>query len=230
MKGVCQKAVNYIMRARNPYSAWRYEVPANSENDSSITGWMVFALASAKDAGLTVDDAAFDGAKSFFEEVTDSGSGRVGYMEWGQASSRITGVNNHFPIDQTETMTAVGLLSRIFMKQSPEDTPVMKKHADLIVSKLPKWHNEGLTNDYYYWYYGTYAMYQMSTFEPSYWKRWNEAMKSALVDHQRKDGDFQGSWDPNGPWGRSGGRVYSTALGVLCLEVYYRYARVLGGR
>ena len=40
----------------------------------------------------------------------------------------------------------------------------------------------------------------------------------------------QGSWDPNGPWGYAGGRVYSTALMVLCLEVYFRYARVTGAR
>mgnify|MGYP000337542782 CR=1 FL=1 len=31
-------------------------------------------------------------------------------------------------------------------------------------------------------------------------------------------------------WGWSGGRVYSTALMVLCLEVYFRYGKVLGAR
>jgi len=55
-------------------------------------------------------------------------------------------------------------------------------------------------------------------------------MKAAVVSSQRKDGSATGSWDPIGPWGFSGGRVYSTALGVLCLEVYFRYARVLGAR
>jgi hypothetical protein len=37
-----------------------------------------------------------------------------------------------------------------------------------------------------------------------------------------------GSWQPFGNgwgrWGRSGGRVYSTALAVLTLEIYYRHA------
>jgi hypothetical protein len=230
LKSRCQHAVNYAQRARNPYGGWRYEVPANGESDTSVTGWMVFALASARDAGLVVDDGALASALAYFDEMTDPGSGRVGYSEPGGASSRVRGINDHYPVDASETMTSVALLGRIFLDQEPGEHPVLEKHAELVVRELPSWSEDGLSNDLYGWYYGTYAMYQMSTFEPSYWKRWNEAMKSALVDHQRKDGDFQGSWDPNGPWGRSGGRVYSTALGVLCLEVYYRYARVLGGR
>ena len=55
-------------------------------------------------------------------------------------------------------------------------------------------------------------------------------MERAVVDSQRKDGDFKGSWDTDGPWAHVGGRVYTTALGVLCLEVYFRYAQVLGAR
>ena len=47
---------------------------------------------------------------------------------------------------------------------------------------------------------------------------------------QRVDGDAAGSWDPDGPWGMVGGRVYSTALALLTLEVQYRYSRVVGAR
>jgi hypothetical protein len=51
-----------------------------------------------------------------------------------------------------------------------------------------------------------------------------------VLESQCKPGASRGSWDPIGPWGFSGGRVYSTAIGVLCLEVYFRYAKVLGAR
>ena len=48
---------------------------------------------------------------------------------------------------------------------------------------------------------------------------------------KRKDGDEKGSWDPQvDPWGDQGGRVYSTAINTLCLEVYYRYDRIMGAR
>ena len=47
-------------------------------------------------------------------------------------------------------------------------------------------------------------------------------------DNQCQEGDNAGSWHPkNDRWASSGGRVYTTALGALCLEVYYRYSQAL---
>ena len=125
-------------------------------------------------------------------------------------------------------MTAVGLLCRFFLGQDPEVDEVMQRHADLLASKPPMWDADGLGNDMYYWYYGSYAMFQMGG--SNFWKPWNESMKEAVVESQRKEGHLRGSWDPVGPWGYAGGRVYSTACMVLCLEVYFRYAQVLGAR
>jgi len=226
-KKATQRAVNYITTARNPYGAWRYDVPPSGDNDTSITGWMVFALKSAEEAGLAVDDDAYAGALSWIDEVTDTSNGRVGYDSQGSASSRIERKNDHYPTDKGEAMTAVGLLSRVFMGQTPEAYPIMTKHADLLLRKLPEWDPDGMGCDMYYWYYGSYALYQMGG---SHWTSWQKAMEKAVVGSQRRDGDEQGSWDPIGPWGFSGGRVYSTALMTLCLEVYFRYAKVLGAR
>ena len=44
-----------------------------------------------------------------------------------------------------------------------------------------------------------------------------------LLATQRKAAPLAGSWDPDPVWGGYGGRIYSTSLGALCLEVYYRY-------
>ena len=56
------------------------------------------------------------------------------------------------------------------------------------------------------------------------------AVGKEILGHQRMDGDEKGSWDPIGPWGRDGGRIYSTALGVLCAEVHHRSSHVFGLR
>ena len=226
-RGPAQRAISFVTTSRNPYGVWRYDASPQGDNDSSVTGWMVFALKSAEESGLTIDSQAFNDAITWFDEVSDPATGRVGYDGIGTASARVTGVNSHYPTDKTETMTAVGLLCRFFLGQDPADEEIMVKHADLLLRNLPEWSNDGLTNDMYYWYYGTYAMYQMGG---RHWKTWNKAMKRAVVESQRKDGAADGSWDPNGPWGFSGGRVYATAKMSLCLEVYFRYSKLLGAR
>lgn len=227
IRGTAQNAVSFITRARNPYGAWRYDMPPIGESDTSVSGWMIFALKSAEEAGLTIDSQAFPDSITFLDDMTDRATGRVGYDTVGSASSRVPVVNDKYPTDKTETMTAVGLLCRFFLGQDPSKEPTMAKHADLMLKSLPTWDPEGLTNDMYYWYYGTYAMYQMGG---KHWDAWNKAMKKAVLESQRKDGAHKGSWDPIGPWGFAGGRVYSTASLVLCLEVYFRYSRVLGAR
>jgi len=228
IRGTAQKAISFVTQARNPYGVWRYEVPPVGDNDSSVTGWMVFALKSAEEAGLKIDSQSFADSITWFDEVTDRQSGRVGYSAIGEPSSRTPGVNDNYPREKTEAMTAVGLLCRFFLGQDPSEDDIMVKHADLMLKTLPEWDDdEGLTNDLYYWYYGSYAMYQMGG---KHWKAWNNAMKKAVLESQDKEGSRKGSWVPNGPWGHAGGRVYSTALCVLCLEVYFRYAKVLGAR
>lgn len=226
MGRTAQRAVNYIVRARDPYGAWRYDVPSIGSADTSVTGWMVFALAAAKDAGVTVDPAAFEGALSWLDEVTDPATGRTGYHSYGSLSSRTT-ANEHFPREGGEAMTAVALLCRFFLEQTPEEEPIMERQAELLRRNPPEWNPEELGCDMYYWYYGSYAMFQIGG---KHWRDWNESMKRALLPSQRQDGDAKGSWDPIGPWGRPGGRIYSTALMTLSLEVYYRYASGVAAR
>jgi len=101
------------------------------------------------------------------------------------------------------------------------------KGAELLLAQPPKWDPPFI--DFYYWYYGTLAMYQVGG---SHFDKWNEAMKTAIIAHQNTDKtkDEFGSWDPVDPWSTEGGRVYSTALNCLCMEVYYRYPRVFGAK
>jgi hypothetical protein len=48
-------------------------------------------------------------------------------------------------------------------------------------------------------------------------------MKETLLSTQLESGPTAGSWDPKDKWEQSGGRLYSTSLRVLMLEVYYRH-------
>ena len=225
-KRSAQKGVDFVVAAQNPYKAWRYDV-RSGENDVSVAGWMVMALKSAKLAELQVSDAPIRDAHEFVKEMTDEESGRTGYMKKGERPVRASGKIAAFPAEESESLTAVGMLVRIFAGEDPKDSAMLKAGAELLSKRLPIWEKNTGKIDMYYWYYGTLAMFQFGGPE---WNAWNRKMLDAIVKTQRTDGNFKGSWDPEDAWGEDGGRVYSTAMMTLCLEVYYRYGRVFGTR
>lgn len=211
-----ERSSDYILKARNAYGAWRYDIPALGENDTSVTGWMVFALKAAEHCGIEIDNDAYVGALSWLDSVTDPETARVGYDAPGSISARVKGINDHYPADSGEAMTAIGILCRFVMGQYPRKKALLERHARLLLRALPVWDPEDLGCDMYYWYFGSHAMALIGGQD---WERWQAAIRPALVDAQQIEGHQAGSWDPLGPWGYSGGRAYATALMVLSLEV-----------
>ena len=88
-----------------------------------------------------------------------------------------------------------------------------------------QWGNNRIgPKDYYLWYNCTLAMCQHGG---ELWKRWNDVVREHVLRLQNKDEQscLRGSWDWQGDcWGSQGGRIYTTALATLTLEVYYRYS------
>lgn len=220
-----QKGADFAQMCRNPYLAWRYGVKPQ-DNDTSVTGWMVMALKSARVAGLDVDDAAFEGALAWLEKVTEPEYGRAGYTARGNGPARPQELMDAFPSDRSESMTAEAAVTRFHCGQTTGDA-ILRKGIDLVGRTPPAWDRDAGTIDFYYWYFGTLATFQAGGDD---WKRWSGALDTALRPHQRgaDSGCARGSWDPVDPWGAEGGRVYSTAVNALSLEVCDRYAKVEG--
>lgn len=225
-KGPAQRGIDFVMASQNPYKAWRYGVRPG-DNDTSVTGWMVMALKSAKMSGLDVNDTALQWARDFVVSMTDEDTGRVGYTKRGERPVRAEGRLEQFPADESEALTAVGIMTRIFAGEDPRTSAAIKAGNELMSKRLPVWEPKTGKVDMYYWYYASLALFQSGGPE---WVAWSGKMKRSMADTQRTDGNFAGSWDPVGPWGEDGGRVYSTALMTLCMEVYFRYPRVFGTR
>ncbi|MCK6481092.1 MAG: terpene cyclase/mutase family protein, partial [Planctomycetes bacterium] len=221
-----QAGVNFALSAQNPYLGWRYGVRPQ-DNDTSVTSWMVMALRSAKAAGLSVDDAAFEGAIAWFDKVTEPEYGRAGYTARGNGPARPQELMDAFPSDRSESMTAAAVIARLHCGQKP-DNEWIRKGIDLVGKTLPAWSDDGGI-DFYYWYFGTLASFQVGG---DAWTKWNGAVEAALLPHQRGEGDgcARGSFDPVDPWSPEGGRVYSTAVNALTLEVCARYAAAFGGK
>jgi len=197
------RAVRYTLDCQNPVDGgWRYV--KGQRSDMSMFGWQLMALKSAEIAGLPIPEQS---RRLLWKFLRERSLGRYG----GLAAYRVT----QPPLPPTPSMTAEALFCKQMLGISRTDPASMEAVAYLL-QNLPRRSEWNL----YYWYYGTLAMYQFGG-EP--WRRWNAALRDLLVAEQRKTGHAAGSWDPLPPWGPYGGRIYSTALATLCLEVYYRF-------
>lgn len=184
---------------------WRY-YPGGDPGDTSQLGWQLMALKSAELAGIPMPDSARQGAVRFLKSVSSGRHGGLASYRPGERVSR--------------SMTAEALACRQFLGLNPGYL-ANREATDYLLAGPP---GEGPTN-LYYWYYATLAMFHLQGTD---WESWNEALQETLVASQRCEGRLAGSWDPNCVWGGYGGRVYSTALATLCLEVYYRFLPFYG--
>ena len=203
------KALDFSRRARNPYLGWRYGVRPQ-DNDTSVTGWMMESYLSARAAGVANPDhdAAAAGVTAWLDKVTEPTFGKVGYTARGNGPARPAERMDAFPADKAESLTAVGIAVRLGLGQAATD-PLVAKGLDLCGKLPPRWSADG-SIDMYYWYWGSRAMAGAGGDALAAWRR---ALVEALAANQIENG----SWDPAGPWGADGGRVYSTAISALAL-------------
>lgn len=204
------KAVRWTEKARNPELGWRYGVQPK-DNDTSVTGLAVLALAAGKAAGIEVDEACFTGAAAWFNKVTNAEWGKTGYTQNGDNGARLPEAQAYAP---TESMTALALAARLRMGEKVESAAVTSGLA-LLVNLPPVWAPKD-GNDFYYWQYGTIAT---SLAGGAAWDLWKARAVEALVAGQRKGTHADGSWDPCDAWGTAGGRIYSTAMNLSTLAL-----------
>jgi hypothetical protein len=194
--------VRLICAMQNEDGGWRYS--KGGESDMSMFGWQLMALKSAVNAGIAVPEENRRGMLKFLQaRALGTHGGLAGYK-----------VNEQ----PTPAMTAEALFCRQMFSARSRDGASQEAVAYLR-KNLPRL----AVYDEYYWYYGTLAMFQYDG-EP--WEEWNGALRDSLVGLQRTQGPYAGSWDPNGKWAGIGGRLYSTAISTMCLEVYYRFLRI----
>jgi len=194
-----RKALAYTLAAQNLSSGgWRYQ--SRQTGDTSLLGWQLMSLKSGQLGGIATPERSRQAMVRFLNRVSSGERGGLASYLPGERPSR--------------PMTAEALVCRQFLDLNVAG--LGSEAGDYLMGELP---GQG-PNNFYYWYYGTLATFQL---QGQYWQRWNEAASVVLTRSQRTEGDTTGSWDPDEVWGGYGGRVFSTSLGALCLEVYYRY-------
>ncbi len=217
LKRPAQEALAFAQACRNEGGGWRYSYPPDGSSDASVTTWMLLALKSGESCGLEVDPRATRDGLLLLEQLTDAETWRTGYASRGGFSARYPGCNERSLAAATEAMTASALLARLVAGRESREGAAVQGASGVLGRSPPAWEEESGRIDYYYWYVGTLAMYELGG---SSWPSWRAALVDAAVPTQRLDGDERGSWDPQfDPWGHIGGRIYSTALVTMCLQL-----------
>lgn len=201
LKHPAQQAIQFIEYAQDKKGGgWRYR--PGEPGDTTVTGWQLMALKSAEMAGLKVDRSAHYAAQRFLDSVASEEGAQYGYLD--KTPRRST--------------TAIGLLCRMYGGW-------VRGHAPLVrgIAHLAAWGPSH--NDIYYNYYATQVLRHWGG---SDWKRWNDTMRDYLIGTQATQGHESGSWYFDDEHSRIGGRLYTTAMAVMILEVYYRYMPLYG--
>jgi len=210
LKDPVTKSLEYTLKAQNVSSGgWRYG--PGDPGDTSQLGWQLMALKSGELAGIPIPDHSRQGMIRYLRTVGSGQHGGIAAYRPGEKPST--------------TMTAEALVCWLFLGMPP-DHPAGEEAAAYLLADLPRvprfpsFADPSQQANLYYWYYATLGLRQLGG-EP--WRQWNASLQEALVSTQRKSGHLTGTWDPTTRWGGAGGRIYSTALATLCLEVYYRF-------
>ncbi len=155
-------------------------------------------------AGLEVPSETFVRAEGFLDSVQSDDGAVYGYQK----------------PDKAPSPTAVGLLSRMYLGWPRTDSRLARGVAYL--EKLGS-----SRTDMYFNYYATQVLHH---YEGQGWDAWNTALRDRLVATQSHRGHEHGSWYFHDEHGKSGGRLYTTAMCVMILEVYYRHMPLYGKR
>lgn len=209
LRDPCQRAIDFIINAQDPRGGgWRYT--PKQAGDTSVTGWQIQTLKIAQMAGLKIPRATWEKANQYLNEVALPGDRGYAYQKGN--------LGNWDPAPAS--MTACGILCRQYLFGGENfKSPTLARGADRLLEAPP---SEKLRNMYYY-YYATQALFNIGD---ERWNSWNPKMRELLISSQNqgKDLTLKGSWAPQGKrFTGYSGRLMTTSLALLTLEVYYRH-------
>jgi hypothetical protein len=203
LKPFAEGAVKFLVNSQDPRGGgWRYN--PQQPGSTSATAIQLMALKAGEKAGIKVPDVTWKGVTYYLDSVAVDGEGRYGY-EIEKKSYAIS-------------VTSMALLSRMYLGKNRDDNDLRAGVA--LIDK------RGPYDNLYYNYFATQVMKNWGGAE---WDRWNGRLRDDLIAWQGFEGDEKGSWAPRDrdDYSRAGGRLLTTCLATLTLEVYYRYRPLL---
>lgn len=209
LRDAAQKSIRYAEKSQGKNGGWRYQ--PREAGDTSVTGWYVMALISARMAGLDVDSEVLERVHLFLDSVQR----RAGSNRPDAEGERYAYMSYSAP---TPAMTAEGMLCRLYLGWDTKE-PRIEEGAEFLVGNPIAMEKDRVS--YYYWYYATTTLHHIGG---QAWTAWNQSMKEVLPKMQIANGKERGSWPTEEDnHANAGGRLYSTCFALYCLESYYRH-------
>lgn len=189
------RGATFTMVAQHQNGGWRY-VPG-SPGDMTVTAWQVLSLISAQRGGVILGSNILSRSEAFVRSLSKPNVYEFGYQS-----------TNSEP-----TTTAIGLCTLLYLGQSPRET-LFGNSLDRMMKRGPR------LTDVYHDYYATLALHHARHRD---WASWHVPLREHLSKTQTTQGHEAGSWHFPDRHGDVGGRLYTTAMAAMILEVYYRY-------
>jgi hypothetical protein len=199
------QAVKFIVSAQYDDGGWRYNpgFENNARGDMTVTGWQLAALKSAVLAGIDVPYDVWTRASAFIDTLAADRGASYTYLA-GERGTAAT--------------AAIGLLCRM-IGGWPQDSRPLQRGAALLGQQKP------MQNNVYFIYYASQVLHHLGG---ARWEKWNPRMREYLIESQVLEGHETGSWYINESHSSAGGRLYTTTMAIMSLEVYYRYMPIYG--
>ncbi|MCU0866491.1 MAG: hypothetical protein MUC36_22125 [Planctomycetes bacterium] len=225
-----ERALTWILDHQGPRrdarnrGGWGYFSPGLQAEDSyarvSVSAWMIMALESARLSGVELPEDVLPRAREFLELAYDKPNG------WFRYNHKPSRLNSAWPTLPASTPAAGFCLQLLGVDSG---APMVQAAVDYTVERRPQRYRRYQDDDFvlrgqgnvYFWYYGTLCCFLRGG---DAWQQWNERLSTVLPRAQAADGSFP----PIDVYAEEAGdtdtdRTYTTAMCVLCLEVYYRY-------
>ena len=192
-----EAAVEVIKRSQNPGGGWRYQPSADGGEDSSVTAMVFIALASARQAGVMVENGVIEKFRKYVKGARDGSTGGFSYAPYDPTGHGSPGGTS---MPCTAGIAYAGQLAGL------RDTEVITGAIRLLNKQENIFNSVG--HYFYCHYYAIQAMVQAGDKE---YQNWYPKIRDALVAKQGADG----SWHKK--------EKYGTPMAIIILSTPHRY-------
>lgn len=247
-----QRAVNFLQQAQGADGSWGYSAGSVGDT-SIVGWQIQALRAAQLSKDLRVNDVVVKKAMTFLDRVGSGDRSLKSYYGYNQptghggTSLTAVGLLCRYYMDGWDPQNAAlaqGTIS-LFGARVPNPSAVGVTRTNRRMAPKISPNPTHASNDYparttgvpdmYYYYYATQVAH---FFEGPEWKEWNQGpqvrlfgarvraggMRDWLTDLQSRSGKDAGSWEPDKAFiGQHCGRLGTTCLCLLTLEVYYRH-------